>query len=154
MFWATERMAPNTAYLLLDDHPAMRMASTDRVENARIRRMPTFMSLMIQVEEKGMTRKESNTGRKMTMGASQKMGLSTSAGVMSSFPMSLMASATVWTAPCGPTSMGPGRSCMWADTLRSIQMRNKAFTETRAMTAMRPTISLKLEKDGTRSLIR
>src|SRR5208337_133229 len=135
-------MAPKTAYLLLEDQPAMRMARTARVEKARISTIPTFRSLMIRVREKGITRKESNTGRKMTMGASRKTGRSTSSGVMSSLPMSFRASATVCTAPWGPTSMGPRRSCMWAETLRSIQMRNRAFTATRAMTPMRPMIIL------------
>ncbi len=44
-------------------------------------------------------------------------------------------------APCGPTSMGPRRTCIWAETLRSTQMRNKAFTETRVMTPIRPMSS-------------
>src|SRR5512140_1256547 len=98
MFWATERMAPRTEYLLLEDQPAMRMARTAIVEKPRIRMIPTFMSLMIQDWEKGITRKESSTGMKIMIGASQKIGLSTSSGVMSSLLMSLRASARGWMA--------------------------------------------------------
>ena len=102
------------------------------------------MSRMISVWEKGITKKVRSTGKKITMGAARYTGRSTSLGVMSSFPMSLTASATVWMAPCQPTSMGPGRSCMWAETLRSIQMRKRAFTATRAMTPMTPAIIPKI----------
>jgi len=64
-------MAPSTEYLLLEAQPAMRMASTDKAAKARIRSTPTFMSRMTRVLEKGITRKERSTGRKMTMGAAR-----------------------------------------------------------------------------------
>ena len=70
MLSAAKQMAPEAAYLLLEDQPAMRMARTTRVEGPD-QHDPHVRVLDDQDPEKGITRKESNTGRKMTMGASR-----------------------------------------------------------------------------------
>jgi len=53
------------------------------------------------------------------MGANQKIALSASDGMMSSFSRSLSASASGCSSPCGPTRMGPSRTWKSASTLRS-----------------------------------
>src|SRR5262249_25539212 len=59
-----------------------------------------------------------------------KTTLSAIAGMMSSLRRSLMPSAMDCAQPCQPpTRIGPSRSCICADTLRSSQMRNIARTE-------------------------
>ncbi len=67
----------------------------------------------------------------MTMiGASVKMTGSASAGRKSSLPIILKASATLWKMPCGPTRLGPWRSCMKARARRSKTMLASAATKT------------------------
>src|SRR5262249_48364022 len=66
----------------------------------------------------------------MSIGANLNRGLSAIAGMMSSLRSSLMPSAMDCAQPCQPpTRMGPRRSCICADTLRSSQIRNIARTE-------------------------
>ena len=52
-------------------------------------------------------------------GAPQKIALSALSGMMSSLISSFRASAMGCSKPCGPTRMGPRRTCMSAITLRS-----------------------------------
>jgi hypothetical protein len=53
------------------------------------------------------------------IGASVNTKRSARAGVMSSFSSSLMASAIGCSTPCGPTRIGPSRTCTHAITFRS-----------------------------------
>ena len=52
-------------------------------------------------------------------GAPQNTSRSAFSGMMSSFSSSFTASAMGCNSPCGPTRMGPRRTCMSAITLRS-----------------------------------
>ena len=78
----------------------------------------------------GNTTNDINVTTKMSIGANLNRGLSAIAGMMSSLRSSLMPSAMDCAQPCQPpTRIGPRRTCICADTLRSSQMRNIARTE-------------------------
>ena len=75
-----------------------------------------------------------------TIGASVNTHRSARAGVMSSFSSSLMASAIGCSAPCGPTRIGPSRTCTHAMTLRSrsvmkVTDTRTAFSSTRILSS-------------------
>ena len=82
---------------------------------------------------KGMTEKARNAGMAETIGARMKTGRSARTGMMSSFNMSLMPSASPCSTPKGPTLLGPSRICMRATTRRSAQIviRVKTMSETK-----------------------
>jgi len=69
----------------------------------------------------------------MTMiGARMNIPRSANAGLKSSLPIILNASAMLWKMPCGPTRLGPCRSCMKARKRRSKTMLTSAATNTTA----------------------
>ncbi len=80
-----------------------------------------FMSVIACVGPKGTTTNTVNAASTTMNGAIQKTTASASAGMMSSFSSSLMASAIGCSNPCGPTRIGPSRTCMCARILRSSQ---------------------------------
>ena len=82
---------------------------------------PMFMSVMAWVRPKGTTMKPQNAVITTQTGANQKTILSAPDGIRSSLMISFRASAMGCSSPCGPTRMGPMRTCMWAITLRSNQ---------------------------------
>src|SRR5919198_900066 len=89
-----------------------------------------FRSETIITRLKGSTINDMKVTPKMSIGDNLKTSLSAIAGMMSSLRRSLMPSAMDCAQPCQPpTRMGPRRSCICADTLRSSQMRNIASTE-------------------------
>ena len=67
----------------------------------------------------GITAYTINAGTIEMIGAAVNTHLSARTGVMSSFSISLIASATGCSTPYGPTRIGPRRDCAHAMTLRS-----------------------------------
>ena len=82
---------------------------------------PIFMSVMAWVGPNGTATKVVKAASTTTNGATQKITASASAGMMSSLSNSLMASAMGCIKPCGPTRIGPSRTCMCARIFRSSQ---------------------------------
>ena len=68
---------------------------------------PTFRSAGTTPGDHGMTAQAISAAASTTIGESAQMILSTRAGTMSSLERSLIASATVWSRPNGPTRLGP-----------------------------------------------
>ena len=64
----------------------------------------------------GMTAKVIKAGISSIAGASKYTGLSTPAGMISSFIRNLIPSAIGCKRPCGPTLFGPNLPCINADT--------------------------------------
>ena len=87
----------------------------------------------------GMTEKVTKAGITAITGARMKTTLSAAVGMMSSFSASLTPSASDWSRPKGPCTLGPMRCCMRATTRRSHQMLNSVSTTrtTKISTALR-----------------
>ncbi len=79
------------------------------------------MSVTACVGPKGTTMKTVNAVMTTISGAIQKTHGSASAGMMSSLINSFRASAMGCSNPCGPTRIGPRRTCMCARIFRSSQ---------------------------------
>ena len=112
-----------------------------------------FMSVMACVGPNGTTTKTVKAASTTMKGAIQKIKLSASAGMMSSLSNSLRESAIGCSRPCGPTRIGPRRTCMWARILRSSQVINitamarpvkinKMYTKTQNMFPAAPGVWL------------
>ena len=80
----------------------------------------------------GRARKATNEPQKAMYGAMRNRKWSAAAGMVSSLQTSLRPSARVWSQPnLPPTRVGPSRSWMRPDTLRSAQMKIRAETATK-----------------------
>ncbi len=97
---------------------------TSMLPAAARKKRPRFRSAGIRCGPMGMTTSMTKTPASVMTGPRMNRGLSAPAGMMSSLPRSLIPSASVWSQPCQPTSMGPRRLCMCAETLRSSQIAN------------------------------
>ena len=71
------------------------------------------------VPENGTTAKASRAGPSASAGARVKTNRSARRGITSSLMRSFRTSAIGWSSPCGPTRLGPSRTCMNAMTFRS-----------------------------------
>ena len=78
----------------------------------------------------GITEKVTNAGMTASTGASRKTTLSAALGIRSSLSASLTPSASDWSRPKGPLTLGPMRCCIRATTRRSHQML-KSVSSTR-----------------------
>ncbi len=147
---AAERKPPKSEYFEPEAQPPEIIAMTFMVVMAKRNNTPMLRSRTMTPSPKGMTTKATTVGANAKNGATLKTGRSHTRGVVSSFCNNLNASATVWTAPCQPTRMGPNRSWIWADTLRVSHMRNKTNTAMKAPIRMAAkTISPKtVTQDG------
>ncbi len=83
---------------------------------------------------KGMTAKAISAGTSTMIGAAVNTALSTRTGVMSSFRKSFSTSAIGWRMPCGPTRIGPRRTCTQACTFRSSSTMYITVVSTAAST--------------------
>ena len=101
------RIAPNSAYLLFDDQPAMNSTSTPVPETASRKSTPTLRSATDIRGPKGSTPQISTPGTKISTGGRKKISLSAARGASCSLRISLIASATGWSSPLGPTRLGP-----------------------------------------------
>src|SRR3990172_9244463 len=117
------RMAPSSAYLLLEDQPAMNTAMVLVEPMAMMNSTPTLRSASTIPWPKGNTANTTIVGMKMMTGPSQNSSLSALRVVMGSFSSSLKASAIGCRMPVGPTRLGPIRFCISPTTRRSIQMK-------------------------------
>ena len=72
----------------------------------------------------GITENVTNAGTVAMTGARTKTALSAALGMMSSFSASFTPSASDWSRPNGPCTLGPMRCCIRATTRRSNQMLN------------------------------
>ncbi len=90
----------------------------------------------------GITEKVTNAGIVAMTGASRKTTLSAALGMMSSFSASFTPSASDWSRPKGPCTLGPIRCCIRATTRRSNQMLNSVSrTRTRKISTALTRIS-------------
>jgi hypothetical protein len=102
-----------------------------------------------------MTANAISAGTIETMGASVKTPLSARLGVMSSLSSSLTASAIGWRTPCGPTRMGPSRTCTQAMIFRSSSVMkvtdtSTAFSKTTIFSRGRTYVSTMFHRAGRR----
>ena len=72
----------------------------------------------------GITANVTNAGTVAITGARRKTALSAAFGIRSSFSASFTPSASDWSSPNGPCTLGPMRCCIRATTRRSSQMLN------------------------------
>ena len=80
----------------------------------------------------GITEKATNAGTVAITGARMNTTLSAAFGVMSSLSASFTPSASDWSRPNGPCTLGPMRCCIRATTRRSHQMlKSVSSTRTR-----------------------
>ena len=93
------------------------------------------MSVMACVGPNGTTTNTVNAASTTMNGATQKTILSASAGMMSSLRSSFRASAIGCRSPCGPTRIGPSRTCMCARILRSSQFIAMTATDSPTKTS-------------------
>ena len=98
--------------------------------------MPIFISVIACVGPNGTTTNTVNAASTTMKGAIQKTVASASAGMMSSFSSSLIASAIGCNSPCGPTRIGPSLTCMCASAFRSSQFIATTAREIPANTTM------------------
>ena len=80
---------------------------------------------IVTIGPNGMTAKATNAGTVAITGARMKTTLSAAFGVMSSLSASFTPSASDWSRPKGPCTLGPMRCCIRATTRRSHQMLNR-----------------------------
>ena len=78
----------------------------------------------------GITAKVTNAGTVAMIGARRKTTLSAAVGMRSSLSASFTPSASDWSRPKGPCTLGPMRCCIRATTRRSNQML-KSVSSTR-----------------------
>ncbi len=76
-----------------------------------------------------------------TYGAKRKSGPSAAVGMMSSFSMFLIPSASHWRKPAGPTRFGPMRLCIRPMIRRSTQVVMPAIGKTKPNTTIPPKTS-------------
>ena len=108
--------------MLAEAYPASTMPNTSLDSTARTKNAATFISFATRPLPNGRARNPQNAAQNARYGARRNRNLSAVAGATSSFEMSLMPSASDWSSPNGPTRVGPRRSWMRADTLRSAQI--------------------------------
>ena len=84
----------------------------------------------------GITAKVSSAGTKDIAGASRNSTLSAWAGSVSSLSRFLSPSAAGWNSPCGPTRLGPRRSCIQAQMRRSASVSRATPTMITVKTTM------------------
>ena len=90
----------------------------------------------------GITEKVTNAGITAITGARRKTTLSAAFGMMSSLSASFTPSASDWSRPKGPLTLGPMRCCIRATTRRSHQMLNSvSSTRTTKISTALMTIS-------------
>ena len=142
-------------YFDADAHAAIITPTTPTEETARAKKMPTSRSSANPPGDSGRTAIMISVGIRTTPGAAEKTRLSAAAGMMSSFWMNLMPSATSCSAPKGPASIGPRRFCMNAMTLCSWYPATSGATRKNTMTApsLRISDSQKLSKAKSDSAI-
>jgi hypothetical protein len=87
---------------------------------AAISSSPTFRSAIRRCCENGTTVRLVSAVKNVIAGASRNIHWFASRGTMSSFSSIFTASAIVCSSPCGPTRIGPSRTCRSASTFRSI----------------------------------
>src|SRR6476469_9698557 len=130
-------MPPKSDHLLPDAYPARMTPNTSLDRTARMKNADTFRSLPTTSLPRGSETKATNEAQKARYGASLKRNLSATSGAVSSLTRSLMASATIWGRPNSPRRVGPRRSCIRPDTLRSSQTKMLAVAATK-LTTMTP----------------
>ena len=91
---------------------------------------PTFRSAGVKPFVYGIVSWTATAPIMTMIGARVKIHGSASAGLKSSLPIILKASAMLWKTPCGPTRLGPCRSCMTARARRSKTMLASAAANT------------------------
>jgi hypothetical protein len=101
MIWLTARIAERSAYLLLEPQPPMNRPTISSDEMARKNSTPMFRSATPSSGANGMVAKMSRQGTRNTIGARLYTQRSLAIGTMSSFIMSLSASAMGWSHPWG-----------------------------------------------------
>src|SRR5581483_7441885 len=99
----------------------------------------TFSSRATRPRPNGSARKPQNAAQNARYGASLNRKRSAPVGATSSLLMSLMPSASDCSSPNGPTRVGPSRSWMRADTLRSAQMAKNVETPMKPKSAAAAT---------------
>ena len=104
---AITRIAPKSAYLLLEAQPARKTISTLVLEIASTNSTPTSKSASVMLGPKGITPQTRMAGTNTRTGGRKKSALSAARGANSSLRISFMASATGWKRPRGPTRLGP-----------------------------------------------
>ena len=132
--------------MFADAYPASRTPNTSLDSTASMKNAPTDKSCATSAGANGSAMNPQNAAQNARYGASRNRTVSAPAGVLSSFVMSLMPSARDWSSPNGPVRVGPRRSCIRPETLRSAQMNISAEppmkpTMTPAATAAAKTIA-------------
>ena len=99
MIWFTARITESSAYLLFDPQPPMKSPTISMADTARKKRMPMLRSATPSPGAKGRVAKISMDGIRKTIGARLYTRRSASRGTISSFIISLSASAMGWSRP-------------------------------------------------------
>jgi len=86
---------------------------TEMEDTAKAKKMPVSRSSTMRSGPTGTTTKSRKVEISTTRGARAKTMRSAFSGKMSSFWRNFTPSATSWSTPWGPASMGPRRLCMW-----------------------------------------
>lgn len=119
--WATARRAPNNEYLEFDAHPDHRMEYTDRLDIARMNRIPRLRLISGCGMGSGIHRLRASVSDRV--GAMMNSDREVVRGRIGSLMNSFIASANGWRIPYGPTMFGPFRSCMYPKIFRSTSVR-------------------------------
>lgn len=119
--WATARSAPNKEYLELEAHPDHKMEYTDRLDVAKINRIPRLRLISGCGIGSGIHRLNANVRDRV--GAIINSEIDVVRGRMGSFINSFIASANGWKIPYGPTMLGPFRNCIYPKILRSTSVK-------------------------------
>ncbi len=127
-------MAPNNEYLLLLDHPAIKIAITEIEATEEIYNTPILISQIWKFLANAIGAIISMAAIIIINGAKLNKKRSAPSGVKPSFNMSFKVSAEVCNQPLGPTLLGPKRICITADTLRSINTNSNPSTANNAIT--------------------
>src|SRR5262245_41571646 len=102
------------------------MPNTSLDRTASMKNTATFKSCATSPAPNGSARNPQNAAQNARYGASLNRNRYEHGDATSSFTMSFTPSASDWSNPSGPTRVGPSRSCIRADTLRSAQMPRNA----------------------------
>lgn len=119
--WATARNAPSREYLELEAHPDHKIEYTDRLDVAKINRMPRLRLINGCGIGRGIHRLNANVRDKV--GAIINSEIDVVKGRIGSFINSFIASANGWRIPYGPTILGPLRNCIYPRILRSTSVK-------------------------------
>src|SRR5690606_9348399 len=119
IIWEIARTAPISEYLLFDPHPAIRIPNTSTATMVSRKKTPIVAAEPCRSGATGNTAYPAKTAQKITKGARRNSFRSAAFGTISSLNSNLIRSAISWRRHHLPTSIGPIRSWIKAETFLS-----------------------------------